>query len=369
MLKRSISEKQRLANIANAQKSTGPNTIRGKSISRRNALKGGLSGEGTCLPDDFRADVDREIAIFSNRLKPADPFEQRLIERAALASVRLNRINTQRELDLDQRRRQAIPLWDQGRADDVERLLGLMATDPASAVRDLTRFTEGCDALADIWDDLKTRLETSEQWLDDHLDRALRLLGEPERPGPSAPERVVTMTMMALVLNPEPDLKGLFALLNTPAVLDADELNAMIDQARTALVEFIDEEIKTLRTLGDQLWTTLDQPDRESAPNRCLIDVSDEGVRLNRLEADADRQMQRSLKQLETVRREARQVERAQNEAILTARKLERLASKRVTLPPRNAQADPFSIQEPPMPYQAPPPPRLPSRYPPNGGF
>lgn len=369
MLKRPISEKQRLANIANARKSTGPTTIRGKSISRRNALKAGLSGAGTCLPDDLRAEVDREIAVFNDKLKPADPFERRLVERAALASVRLNRINIQRELDLDQRRRQAVPLWDQQRADEVERLLGTLEADPAAAVRDLTRFTEGCDALADLWDDLKTSLETSGHWRDDHLDRALRLLGEPERQGSSAPEKVVNLTMMALVLNPNPDLKGLFTLLDAPEVLNADELDAMIARARTTLADFIDEEIQTLRSLADELWNTIDQPDRDSAPNRCLIDLSPEGVRLNRLEADAERQMQRSLKQLETARRDARQAERAQNEAILTARKLERLASKRVMSQRHDPQTDSFAIQGPPMTFQAPAPPPLPGRYLPNGGF
>jgi hypothetical protein len=369
MLKRPISEKQRLANIANAQKSTGPKTIAGKSISRRNALKTGLSGEGSCLPDDLKQDLDREITIFTDKLKPSDPFEQRLVERAALASVRLNRINTQRERELDQRRRQAVPLWDQARADEVERLIGLLATDPKAAVRDLTRFTEGCDALADLWDDLKTALETSGHWLDDHLDRALHLLGEPERPGPTAPAHVVNLTMMALVLNPEPDLKGLFTLLNTPETLDADELEIMIAQAQTALVEFIDEEMDRLRILGDQLWTTIDQLDRASAPDRCLIDVSPEGLRLNRLEADADRQMQRSLNQLEAVRRDARQAARAQNEAILLTRKVERSTPKRVTSSPRQTQADPFLIQEPPMSFQEPAPPPVPRRYPPNGGF
>ena len=50
----SISTKKRLANRRNAQKSTGPTTDEGKAISRRNALKHGLTGQGVALPDELK---------------------------------------------------------------------------------------------------------------------------------------------------------------------------------------------------------------------------------------------------------------------------------------------------------------------------
>lgn len=305
MSKRPISEKQRLANIANAWKSTGPKTVHGKSISRRNAVKDGLSGRGVCLPLVVEGEVAAEISIVAKKLKPGDPFEDRLVERMALASVRLNRIHARREADLQKRQREAVPLWDQGRADDVERLLGALDVDPAAAVRELTRFTEGCDALWDPWDDLKIRIEETGIWTDEQLDRALRLIGEPQRPGPDSNERAARLTMMGLVLNPKPNLQALADLLGLgPPELVAD-MESMAASAREAIIPFLDDEMAALRARADHLWDTLDAADRAAAADRALIDLGPDGERLRRLEADANRTFDRSLKTLLTLRREA----------------------------------------------------------------
>jgi hypothetical protein len=45
-------DKQFTANRANAKKSTGPKTESGKQISRRNALKHGLTGEAIVIGDE-----------------------------------------------------------------------------------------------------------------------------------------------------------------------------------------------------------------------------------------------------------------------------------------------------------------------------
>ncbi|MEO6809892.1 MAG: hypothetical protein ABI353_12335 [Isosphaeraceae bacterium] len=306
MSKRTISEKQRLANIANARKSTGPKTIFGKSISRRNAVKDGLSGEGVCLPQVVEGEIAAEIAIVAKKLKPNDPFEDRLVERMALASVRLNRIQAQREQDLQKRQREAVPFWDQGRADDVERLLGALDVDPAAAVRELTRFTEGCDALWDLWDHLKTEIEDNDIWTEERLNHALRLIGEPELPGPGANERAVRLAWMGLVLSPGPNVQALATLTGSDPLDVVEDMENMIAQANESIIPFIDNEMANLRIKGDHLWDTLDAPDRASAADRALIDFGPNGERLRRLEADANRTFDRSLATLLTVRREAR---------------------------------------------------------------
>src|SRR5205823_3102764 len=63
------SEARIQANRKNAQRSTGPKTASGKERSRRNALKHGLTGEGTVLPEDLQLEVAAEVAIFSKALK------------------------------------------------------------------------------------------------------------------------------------------------------------------------------------------------------------------------------------------------------------------------------------------------------------
>jgi hypothetical protein len=86
-----ISEKQLEANRRNAQQSTGPKTIEGKSRSSRNNLRHGLTGQVTVMPNE-----DREVHdTFCNELiegfQPETPIEQQLAQSIAEDSWRLNR--------------------------------------------------------------------------------------------------------------------------------------------------------------------------------------------------------------------------------------------------------------------------------------
>lgn len=83
------------ANRANARKSTGPRTRKGKDRSRQNALKHGLLANQILINDDdpaeapelFQALIDGVIAHFN----PADPFEELLVQRLAVCYWRLRR--------------------------------------------------------------------------------------------------------------------------------------------------------------------------------------------------------------------------------------------------------------------------------------
>lgn len=89
---RIISERKRAANIANAQKSTGPRTPEGKARSSRNALKHGrYASPVTAVAPVSRTERDvyqRLMAEFVDRFKPGDPIERMLLERLALAYLR-----------------------------------------------------------------------------------------------------------------------------------------------------------------------------------------------------------------------------------------------------------------------------------------
>src|SRR3954468_19256610 len=110
------------ANRRNAQKSTGPKTASGKEQSRRNALKHGLTGEGTVLPEDLQLEVAAEVAIFSKALKPNEGFERVLVDQAALASVRRTRAFAAAEAGLRRRQRDAVRDWDEARDAQVAEL-------------------------------------------------------------------------------------------------------------------------------------------------------------------------------------------------------------------------------------------------------
>src|SRR5689334_21817312 len=86
-----ISEQRLAANRQNAARSTGPRTEAGKELSRRNSLKLGLTGAGVVLADDDAAEVEAKRELFSATIDTANEVEAVLVERMALASVRMNR--------------------------------------------------------------------------------------------------------------------------------------------------------------------------------------------------------------------------------------------------------------------------------------
>jgi hypothetical protein len=82
-------EKQIEANRRNAQKSTGPRTEEGKSKSRRNAFKHGLTGH----LDVITPGCEAFMAGIVDTLKPADPLERQLAHSIADGYWRINRVS------------------------------------------------------------------------------------------------------------------------------------------------------------------------------------------------------------------------------------------------------------------------------------
>ena len=85
------SESRILANRENAKKSTGPRTIEGKAIARRNALRHGMAGEGVVLlPADEAKLAERQVT-WAEDFRPRTASEAYLVSLAALHSVKLDR--------------------------------------------------------------------------------------------------------------------------------------------------------------------------------------------------------------------------------------------------------------------------------------
>jgi hypothetical protein len=87
-----ISPAQLAANRANAQLSTGPRTVRGKSQSCLNAIKTGLTGRTVLLPTDDAAHYERHVRSYFNRFKPQEDRECELVQCMADTLWRILRI-------------------------------------------------------------------------------------------------------------------------------------------------------------------------------------------------------------------------------------------------------------------------------------
>jgi hypothetical protein len=82
---------QILANRANSQRSTGPQTEAGKERSSRNSYKHGLTSSKIVLPGEDPAEYDAFRADILEQYQPANATEQILAEELAAAGWRLNR--------------------------------------------------------------------------------------------------------------------------------------------------------------------------------------------------------------------------------------------------------------------------------------
>lgn len=84
--------KQIAANRLNAEKSTGPKTVEGKTISAQNATKLGIFSREIVLPDEDLAELQMLGRAIRADLKPSGPVELALAEIVISALWRLRRI-------------------------------------------------------------------------------------------------------------------------------------------------------------------------------------------------------------------------------------------------------------------------------------
>src|SRR5262249_17760830 len=82
-----MTEHRRRINRQNAQKSTGPKTNAGKSISSLNATTHGLAGRTEAALGADAPLLGRRLAEWTEYYKPSSPAEQADVARAGLASV------------------------------------------------------------------------------------------------------------------------------------------------------------------------------------------------------------------------------------------------------------------------------------------
>src|SRR5262245_54336453 len=179
---RTVSEARLRANRENAQKSTGPRTPEGKERSRANGLRHGLSGEGIVLPEPMRAEVERLIAIYTEKFQPRDDDERELVRRRALASARSDvawGIETIFILSASERA-ESDALWESDRETEAADLGAKLARRPGPTLARLKGRLHGVRWLRERWLCLDVALDQNGSWDDGERRMALMLLGTPE---------------------------------------------------------------------------------------------------------------------------------------------------------------------------------------------
>ena len=245
-------------------------------------------------------ELQQEIILFTRQFHPTSEYEHTLIRRAALGSLRSRRIADALNALADERARNAIPAWDNARADQIAQLASCLLANPARSARLLRQTTEGCDHLADTWESLAQTLQTRSSWTFDQCRHALSLLG------------------VATLYSPSPDTDlGLFALCAyslltptdattyLPSLLPLDPTRQTLlppDEALTTLLDFIQTEIEALESQAATLWETQDRHSRLSAPSRAAFEGTPETARLERYLASADRMRRQALEELHKLR-------------------------------------------------------------------
>ena len=144
------------ANRANARKSTGPRTVAGKSRSRANSLKHGMTGAGIVLPEEDIERWEERAELWAEEMGATGDMDRFLAGRAAMASVRLDRCVREETASLADIRARMLSRWQNQRVSraSVDFHARELATDPAAALRGLTATVLGCEWLLDRWDGL-----------------------------------------------------------------------------------------------------------------------------------------------------------------------------------------------------------------------
>jgi hypothetical protein len=82
------------ANRANAQKSTGPRSVEGKSASRFNALKHGIDAASIVIPGEDPADYEALVAEYQREYRPRSAAESFQVETMIRADWHKRRLET-----------------------------------------------------------------------------------------------------------------------------------------------------------------------------------------------------------------------------------------------------------------------------------
>src|SRR4051794_1948509 len=156
--KREISPARLAANRANSGRSCGPKTPGGKAVSKFNGLVHGMRAESEIIPGEDPEELERRIDTWADELGAVSEAERSLAGAAAKASWRIDRCRGAEAAALTRQVLDAGDRYDDGLAEEVERLASRLAEEPATVVRQLRKSSAGCRWLIARWESLADRL-------------------------------------------------------------------------------------------------------------------------------------------------------------------------------------------------------------------
>jgi hypothetical protein len=331
------------ANRRNAQRSTGPRSALGKSRSKFNALKHGMSAKLPILPGEDAGAYQSRLDAWTAELQPQGEIDRYLVERAVSVSWQLDRADRawaarlkadllcsgsaqalaqgEEVLILGRRLfwdpRGPVELYPQYKASIGDPMRVSWSQDiedpdePARLVNRLEGTALGCAWLLDRWNELGDLLEDGLKWQAPDRFKATRLLGkQPVEPIDDLQVRWIHLCTSAM----DPECKHEFADLTTE--LCSVEWKRFLERlegrdawrekpedaevARAALLELVSEQTERLETL---LAAHLE---RESAVGTDGLGFQDTeaGERLRRYQMACNRTL---LRILETLRKRGRE--------------------------------------------------------------
>jgi hypothetical protein len=244
------------------------------SESRANALKHGLTGNGTVLPPSLRNKVDARLTDWAPRYRlEADPIAQLLFFQLVLASVRMEACQ-HALLDLMPAQNEA-DLFDFN--EDLTQAANVrfedLAKEPAAVVADLRKTSAGCKRLARAWNALRIPLAhpTKLCWTPADIARAYDLLGLSLHDRRLDPQGAFLDVVSAAHANPE-----------TPDSVRSETLNT--------LRAWVDAHIAELETRAELLQTSTEATRKTLLVAGHTFTPNAEVKKLMRYEAMATRQ-------------------------------------------------------------------------------
>lgn len=253
-------QKQIDANQGNAQKSRGPITQAGKDVSRFNALTHGLSAQ---LPEAFEVDrqeFDADKARWHNELKPKGNLQFEWVETMAVENIRVKRARTLFYASIRNHAERAYDMWDSDRRNQVEEIATGLTKNPSRTISRLEKLPQGCDWLINRWEQLEICLRDNQTLTADRD------------------------SMMSDLLGIDPRVRDVID--DTSHVINVDEY---LDIIKLKL-EYLNKQ----REYAERH----DNRDREMAETGMGVEMTPDGLRLDRYERMAQARFSRAYKLL-----------------------------------------------------------------------
>ena len=282
------------ANQANAQKSCGPKTEAGKAISRGNAIKHGLTGEGIALPDEDAELVEAAYNQHFDEMKPKTRAGAAIVYQVALATLRLTRFRIANTAITSQRILDAGGVFDDAQVARRDEAKAKLHKDPAAQLAVLSRFSVGAQWVIDAWNALGCALAsgTVKNWRQAQYDLFEALMGRSTE-FPSYDD--TTFWSLAAM--------GDATVLDDTEMFAGNSPAARCQDARNKLIEVADREIERWEAILETA-TASTATARDNAIKAARHDTSKEGQLASKYEAATTRALNKALKDFKVVEAE-----------------------------------------------------------------